>query len=133
MVAESWALLAVQVAARHAAAWCSGDNGRMRARYLAIGAAVWAAGYAAIYVAIVRGQGNSPAWWYVALLGAGVALLVLSSAGRWPRPTLISGTVLLALAVLAGLLSIGILLLPGVVAAVAAASSARPSRTTLIR
>jgi hypothetical protein len=97
-----------------------------------MGAAVWAAGYAAVYVAIVGGQGHSPAWWYVALLGAGVALLALSSAGRWPRPTLISGTVLLALVALAGLLSIGILLLPGVVAAAAAARSSRRSRTSLI-
>jgi hypothetical protein len=65
-------------------------------------------------------------------LGTGVALLVLSAVGRWPRPTLISGTVLLALAALAGLLSIGILLLPGVVAAAVAASSFRRSRMSLI-
>jgi hypothetical protein len=103
----------------------------VQARYLATGAAVWAAGYAAVYVAIVRGQGNSPAWWYVALLGAGVALLALSAIGRWPGPTLITGTALLALAALAGLLSIGILLLPGVVAAAAAARSFRRSRASL--
>jgi hypothetical protein len=106
----------------------------MRGRYLAMGAAAWAAGYAAIYVGIVRGQGNSPAWWYVALLGAGIAVLALATAGRWPRPMLISGTVLLALAALAGLLSIGILLFPGVVgAAVAAArSSGRPGTSSTI-
>jgi len=64
-------------------------------------------------------------------MGAGVALLALSSTGRWPRPRLITGTALLGLAALAGLLSIGILLLPGVVAAAAAAGSFRRSRTSL--
>ncbi len=103
----------------------------MRGRYLALGAAVWVVGYAGIYVAIIRGQGDAPAWWYVVLLGAGAALLAMSTMGRWPRQMLISGTVLLALAAIAGLPSIGILLVPSVVgAAVAVARSSWHSRPT---
>jgi hypothetical protein len=97
----------------------------MRSRYLMLGAAVWAAGYTGIYLAVIHGQGNSPAWWYVALLAAGTGSLVLAGAGRRPRPLLIVGVVCLGLAALAGVLSIGLLLVPGVVAAAVAA--ARPS------
>jgi hypothetical protein len=98
------------------------DNGRVHSRYLVLGAAVWAAGYTGIYIVIVRGQGNSPAWWYVALLATGTGALALAAAKRRPRPPLILGTVCLALAALAGLLSVGLLLVPGVVAAAVVAT-----------
>ena len=101
------------------------DNERVHSRYLVLGAAVWAAGYTGIYIVIVRGQGNSPAWWYVALLATGTGVLALAVARRRPRPLLILGAFCLALAALAGLLSIGLLLVPGVVAATVAAT--RPS------
>jgi hypothetical protein len=77
-----------------------------------LGAAVWAAGYTGIYIVIVRGQGNAPAWWYVALLTTGTGALAVAADRRRPRLPLILGTVCLALAVLAGLLSIGLLLCP---------------------
>jgi hypothetical protein len=95
----------------------------VKPRYLAIGAAVWAAGYAGIYIVIVRGQGNSPAWWYVALLAAGAILLAFSAGGRHSRQTLILGTGVLGVAALIGVLSVGLLLVPGVVAAAIAAAS----------
>lgn len=98
------------------------DNERVRSRYLVPGAAVWASGYTGIYIVIVGGQGSSPAWWYVALLAAGAGSLALAAAGRRPRPPLIIGAVCLALAALAGVLSIGLLLVPGVVAATVAAT-----------
>jgi putative oxidoreductase len=63
-------------------------------------------------------------------MGAGAAVLALSAAGRWPRPMLISGTAVLALAALAGLLSIGVLLLPAVACAAAAASPSWRSRAS---
>ena len=101
----------------------------MRTRYLAIAAAAWVVANAGIYVVIVRSQGNPVAWWYVALLAAFVAMLVFSLAGIWPRPMLISAAVCLGLAALAGVLSIGLLLVPAVVAtAVAAASPTWRSR-----
>jgi len=94
----------------------------VRYRYLAIGAVVWATGYAGVYVMVVSQQGNSPAWWYVALLAAGTGSLAFAATRRWPRPALIVGVASLALAALAGVLSIGMLLVPAVVAAAAAAA-----------
>jgi hypothetical protein len=79
-----------------------GDNEHVRSRYLAIGAAIWAAGYAGIYAAVITGQGNSPAWWYLALLAAGAGSLAVAATRRWPRPALIFGAACLALAALAG-------------------------------
>jgi len=63
----------------------SADNEHVHSRYLVLGAAVWAAGFTGIYIVIVRGQGNSPAWWYVALLATGTGVLALAAAGRRPR------------------------------------------------
>ena len=107
----------------------------MRSRYLAIGAAVWAAGYAAVYAAVVTRQGNSPAWWYLALLAAGAGSLAVAATRRWPRPVLIFAAACLALAALAGVLSIGMLLVPAVVAAAVAAAgtSQRPHTSETAR
>jgi hypothetical protein len=91
-------------------------------RCLAIAAPVWAAGFLAVYLAVVHGQGNSPAWWYVALVAAGAFLMALPRAGRRARARLILGAVLLGLAALAGVLSIGLLLAPAVVLAALAAA-----------
>jgi hypothetical protein len=98
----------------------------VRSRYLAIGAAVWAAGYAAVYIAVIIRQGNSPAWWYLALLAAGTGSLAVAATRRWPRPALIFGAACLALAALAGVLSVGMLLVPAVVAAAVAAAGTSP-------
>jgi hypothetical protein len=96
----------------------------VRSRYLAIGAAVWAAGYAGLYIVVVSKQGDSPAWWYVALLAAGAGSLTVAATRRWSRPVLIFGAACLALAALAGVASIGMLLVPAVVAAAVAAAGA---------
>ena len=107
----------------------------MRSRYLAIGAAVWAAGYAGVYVIVVIKQGNSPAWWYLALPAAGTGALAVAATRRWPRPALIFGAACLALAAVAGVLSIGMLLVPAVVAAAVAAAgtSQRPRTSEAVR
>jgi hypothetical protein len=97
----------------------------MRARFLAICAAVWTAANAGIYLLIISAQGNSPAWWYVAVVGTAALLFILAAARLWPTPLLITGAVLLSAAALIGLLSIGVLLVPGVLAAVAAIGSIR--------
>jgi hypothetical protein len=100
----------------------------VRTRHLAVGAALWAAGYAVVYLVLIGRQGSSPAWWYVGLLAAGVASLAVGVAGSSLRPMLILGTVLLAMAALAGMASIGMLLIPGVAAgAMAAARQSWPS------
>src|SRR5215470_12017176 len=98
----------------------------MRARILAIGAAVWTAANAGIYLLVISAQGNSPAWWYLAILGASTLFFVLAAARMWPAPMLITGAVLLTAAALIGVLSIGLLLVPGVLAAVAALGPTRP-------
>ena len=101
------------------------DNGGMRARFLAIAAAVWTAANAGIYLLIISAQGNSPEWWYLAVLGTSALLFVLAAGRVWPVPLLITGAVLLTAATLIGVLSIGPLLVPGVLAAVAALGSTR--------
>jgi hypothetical protein len=98
----------------------------MRARFLAITAAVWTAANAGIYLLVISAQGNSPAWWYLGVLGAAVLLFILAAGRLWPVPLLIAGAILLTGAALAGVLSIGLLLLPGVLAAVAALGPTRP-------
>ena len=101
------------------------DNGEMRARFLAIAAAVWTAANAGIYYLVISAQGNTPAWWYLAVLGVSTLLFVLAAGRLWPVPLLITGAILLTGAALAGVLSIGMLLVPGVLAAVAAAGPTR--------
>ena len=98
----------------------------MRARILAIAAAVWTAANAGIYLLVISAQGNSPAWWYLAILGISALLFALAACRLWPVPMLITGAVLLTAAALAGVLSIGLLLVPGVLAAVAALGPTRP-------
>ena len=101
------------------------DNGRMRARFLAIGAAVWTAANAGIYYLVISAQGNTPAWWYLAVLGVSTLLFALAAGRLWPVPLLITGAILVTGAALAGVLSIGMLLVPGVLAAIAAIGPTR--------
>ena len=100
----------------------------MRARFLATGAAVWTAAIAGIYLLVISAQGNTPAWWYLAVLGASVLLFALAAGRLWRVPLLITGAILLTGAALAGVLSIGMLLVPGVLAAVAALGPTRRPR-----
>jgi hypothetical protein len=89
----------------------------MLSRLLALGAAVWTAGNAVLYLAVVHSQGGSPAWWYLALLGtAAAALAWCAVTGRAAVLSLCAAAVLGALALL-GLLSVGLLLVPAVLAA----------------
>jgi hypothetical protein len=89
-------------------------------RWLAGGAAAWLAGFTVFYVVLIHRQGNTPAWWLIAVLVAAAIPLVLAAAGRPVRPALFAATLLLAGAALLGLLSIGLLLVPAVAAATAA-------------
>ena len=67
---------------------------------------------------------ESKRWLLVA--GGSAALLFVLAAGRlWPVPLLITGAILLSGAALAGVLSIGMLLVPGALAAVAALGPTR--------
>jgi hypothetical protein len=88
-------------------------------------------GVVVAYLALVHHDGNSPAWWYVGLLAIGMGPLIAVVAGRLSRSALVASGVVLALAALLGLLSIGIFLLPAVmcviVAAVIMRSTSRPA------
>jgi hypothetical protein len=95
----------------------------MRVRLLAVAAAIWTAANAGFYLVVIHAQGGSPAWWYLAVLGVAAASFALAAAEVWPTPMLITGVVVLIACAVAGILSIGVLLVPGIVAAVAALAS----------
>jgi hypothetical protein len=99
----------------------------MRTRSLAFGAAVWTSGYLVAYLAIMQGQNDSPAWWYVAVLATAIALLIPAAAGRPNGAALGLAVLLLTVAVVIGLLSIGILLAPAAVGATVAWTASRRS------
>jgi hypothetical protein len=87
---------------------------------LAAFAAAWTAGFAALYVILIRAQGNSPVWWVLVVLATTIAMLVLAAAGWRAKPMLVAASVLLGLFTILGSASIGLVLLPAVVAAVIA-------------
>ena len=93
----------------------------VKVRLVALGLAAWVAAYAWVYVASMRDQGSAPYWWYVAIIGAGAVPLMLAAAGLRSRSVLICGAVILAIAAVLALPSIGMLVLPAVIAASAVA------------
>ena len=96
-------------------------DGEMRSRYLAGVAALWAFAYACGYVALIHRQDDSAvAWWYVALVAGSVVALGGVAAATWGQPGLVAGVAVLAVASLLGVLTMGLLLIPAVVATVIA-------------
>jgi hypothetical protein len=93
----------------------------VKVRLLALGLAAWVAAYAYVYVASMRDQGSTPYWWYVAIIGAGAVPPMLAAAGLRSRSALIGGAVVLGIAAVLALPSMGMLLLPAVIAAAAVA------------
>jgi hypothetical protein len=100
----------------------------MTSRLLAMGASLWAAAYAVAYVLVVRSQDDSPAWWYLGLVVAASILLAAAGLGAALRTAAVIGLALLTVCALLGLLSIGVFLLPAVIAAAVAVTRA-PSQT----
>jgi hypothetical protein len=91
----------------------------VKVRLLALSLAAWVAGYAWVYVESMRDQGSTPYWWYLAMIGAGAVPAMLAAAGLRSRSVLVCGAVILGIAAVLALPSIGMLLLPGVIAAAA--------------
>jgi peptidoglycan/LPS O-acetylase OafA/YrhL len=99
-------------------------------RWLALAATIWTGAYLVVYLALVRHDGNPPAWWYVGLVAVGMVASVAVVAGWLSRLALAASAAVLALAALLGLLSIGIFLLPSVmcVSVAAVIMKSRPGR-----
>ena len=102
------------------------DNRRYVDSMVDVCATAWAGAYVVAYLALVRHDGNSPAWWYVGLVAVGTVPLIAVVAGWSSRPAVVASAVVLALAALLGLLSIGIVLLPSVVCVIVAAFGMKP-------
>jgi cytochrome bd-type quinol oxidase subunit 2 len=88
-------------------------------RVLAAAAGAWTLGYLVFYLWLIRSQDGAVAWWYVALLAVVVlslAVAAVAALGAWQRPALTVGFTTSTLAMFVGLLSIGVLLAPTVVA-----------------
>jgi len=96
------------------------------ARWMAFAAALWTLGYVVTYVAVVRHQGNDVAWWYVGLLWLASALAVWAALQVHPRPLLTAAAGLYAIGTVLGMLTIGALLLPALVACLLAMRPVRP-------
>jgi hypothetical protein len=80
-------------------------------------ACVWATCFLVLYITIARQpQNQGPTWWFVGMIGLGDVAAALSP--RWPRgrnALLLVATAAFGLGVLAGLVSVGLLLLPAAV------------------
>jgi hypothetical protein len=98
-------------------------------RGLTVIACIWALLFIAAYIAIARSpENNGPAWWYVGVVVVGVLVAGATLTGAGPRLPLAIATVLFGIAILLGLLSVGLLLVPAaVLTAVGALRS--PART----
>lgn len=101
-----------------------------RARVLAGLDAGLIAAFTALYLLILHSQGNPPVYWFLALLIAAATCAVVTAVRATPAP-MIANLVILAVCVVLGLLSIGILLVPagvaGVMSYVLATRSSRPA------
>lgn len=100
----------------------------MRIRVPALVGCLWSVAYVLAYLGSVQRDGNSPAWWYLALVAAGTMPLIATWAGWFSRPLLLAGAGVLAAAALLGALSVGLLLLPAVLCSLVAALSIRRRR-----
>ena len=97
-------------------------------RLLALGLAAWVAFYGWVYIVSMRDQGSTPYWWYLAIIGAGAVLPLLTAAVLRSRFLLICDVVVLGVAAVLALPSQGMLLLPGVVAAAVMAGRTTPRK-----
>jgi hypothetical protein len=82
--------------------------------------------YLVVYLWVVDAQEGAIAWWYVVLIVLAALSFALAALDTWARPALTVGLVMSALAMLVGLLSLGALLAPTVVAALIALVLTRP-------
>jgi hypothetical protein len=102
-------------------------DGAVLPRVLAGVATVWSVVYLVVYLWVIEAQEGEIVWWYVVLIVLAALSFALAALGASARPALTVGLVISALAMLVGLLSLGALLTPTVVAAEIALVVTRPS------
>ncbi len=85
-------------------------------RGLSLVAAAVAAVVGVVYAQVMRDQGDTPVAWFLFLLVVGVAASVVAAFVARPRPFAVLATVVLAGTMVISILSVGILLLPAVLA-----------------
>jgi hypothetical protein len=95
---------------------------------LTVAAAVWTTGYLGLYLGLISGEGDAPAWWYVGLLVVAIVLLVRAAARPPGRGALVAAVVVLGVGTLIAGFSIGLALLPAWVAGIAALVTSREPR-----
>lgn len=86
-----------------------------RARLLAVLDAALVLAFVVVYLLIIHSQGNRPVVWFLAFLAAATVCALVAVVRRTPQP-LIGNLVVLAVCAVLGLFSIGVLLLPAIVA-----------------
>ena len=69
-----------------------------------------------VYALIMRDQGDTPVAWFLGLLIIGAGASIVAAFVPRPRPFAVLATVVLAVAMVVSLLSVGILLLPAFLA-----------------
>lgn len=97
-----------------------------KTRIYAFAAAVWAALYLGAYFVIVSDNGNGIAWWYVALVFSAVALTVaagIEGATTRASKALLAALVVFVFGALMAVLTIGLLLVPAIIATAIAAGA----------
>jgi hypothetical protein len=92
----------------------------------AAAATAWSVVYVVVYLWVIDAQEGAIAWCYVVLIVLAALSFALAALGIWARAALTVGLVTSALAMLVGLLSLGALLAPTVVAALIPLVVTRP-------
>jgi hypothetical protein len=95
-------------------------DGAVLPRVFAAAATAWSVVYLVVYLWVIDAQEGAIAWWYVVLIVLAALSFAVAALGTWARAALTVGLVTSALATLVGLLSLGALLAPTVVAAAVA-------------
>jgi hypothetical protein len=98
-----------------------------RARILAAIDLALVVAFLVVYLLIIDRQGNSPAYWFVALLGV-AALGALSTVVSGSRTTLLVNVAILGVCAFVSLLSVGILLVPAIATGIVGVNAVSRSR-----
>ncbi len=87
-------------------------------RGLSLVAAAVATVVGVVYAQVMRDQGDTPVVWFVLLLVVGAGASAAAAFVPRPRPFAVLATVVLTVSMVISILSVGILLLPAVLASV---------------